>query len=416
MACIRKRRGKWVADWCDGGGVRHWTTFDTKREAEECLDRERQQSRQRTGCVAPASITVEAYSKRWLSLIQSVVKAGTYRRYEQLLKHHINSSIGGISVRHLHKGMIKDFLTRKLTETVKHENPHVPLERRKEVHLARNTVRNIHATLRAMLRSAVDDGVILGNPAEKIGRQLRLVTPKATRQEAIKAMTREQRQTFLSTACEHDRRCYELFFTLAGTGMRLGEALALQWTDLDLVGRKIRVERAFSDGVVNTPKSGHGRTVDLSKPLADTLKRLESDRKAESLKKGWREVPGWVFVSEVGTPLDGSNVRKAMIRILKNAKLPLHFTPHCLRHTYASLMLQQGKPVAYVQRQLGHASIQLTVDTYGKWLPMESKSAVDRLDSPITQSGSKMVANQSDESRKLWSWREESNLQPAVYK
>ena len=416
MACISKRRGKWVADWRDGGGHRHWKTFDTKREAEDCLDRERQQSRQRTGCVVPATITIEAYSTRWLGLIKSVVKTGTTKRYAQLLTLHINPSLGLIPIRQLHKGTIKDFLTRKLMETVKHHNPHVPEAKRKEVRLARNTVRNIHATLRALLRAAVDDGVILANPAEKFGRLLRLVTPKATRQETIKAMTRAQRHAFLSAALEHEPRYYPLFFTLAGTGMRLGEGLALQWIDLDVITRKIRVARAFSDGVVNTPKSGHGRTVDASTPLVEVLKRLEVDRKADTLKQGWRDVPAWIFVSEAGTPLDPSNVRKAMTRVLKKAKLPLHFTPHCLRHTYASLMLQQGEPVAYVQRQLGHASIQLTVDTYGKWLPMESQSAVDRLDGPIAESGSKMVANQGGDSRKLWSWREELNLQPAVYK
>jgi integrase len=63
-----------------------------------------------------------------------------------------------------------------------------------------------------------------------------------------------------------------------------------------------------------------------------------------------------------------------MREILKKASLPSHFTPHCLRHTYASLMLQQGESIVYVQRQLGHASIQLTVDTYGKWLPMGNKA------------------------------------------
>ena len=78
-----------------------------------------------------------------------------------------------------------------------------------------------------------------------------------------------------------------------------------------------------------------------------------------------------------------------MIRILKKANLPLHFTPHCLRHAYASVMLQQGESVAYVQRQLGHASIQLTVDTYGKWQPMESHAAVDRLDATIWESVAK---------------------------
>ena len=74
---------------------------------------------------------------------------------------------------------------------------------------------------------------------------------------------------------------------------------------------------------------------------------------------------------------------------LQAATLPLHFSPHCLRHTFASLLLQQGESPAYVQRQLGHASIQLTVDTYGKWLPMGNKAAVDRLDD---QNGSKVAA------------------------
>ena len=105
-----------------------------------------------------------------------------------------------------------------------------------------------------------------------------------------------------------------------------------------------------------------------------------------------------------------------MRRAFKVAGLPEHFTLHCLRHTYASLMLQQGESVNYVQRQLGHVSIQLTVDTYGEWLPMGNKAAVDRLDALPVASGSKMVAEEGREVSKLWSWREESNLQPAVYK
>jgi integrase len=84
-----------------------------------------------------------------------------------------------------------------------------------------------------MLRAAVDDGLLTNNPAEKLGRQLRLVTPKVTRQENIKAMTREQRQCFLAQAQQDCPRLYPLFATLAGTGMRLGEVVALQWSDVD---------------------------------------------------------------------------------------------------------------------------------------------------------------------------------------
>src|SRR5690349_8296861 len=60
----------------------------------------------------------------------------------------------------------------------------------------------------------------------------------------------------------------------------------------------------------------------------------------------------------------------------KKADLPPHFTPHCLRHTYASILLAEGKLSVYVRTQLGHASIALTVDTYGKWLPKGDKGAV----------------------------------------
>ena len=95
------------------------------------------------------------------------------------------------------------------------------------------------------------------------------------------------------------------------------------------------------------------------------------------------------FPTSGGRPFDGANLRREMKVILKKAMLPVHFTPHCLRCTYGSLMLQQGESIVYVQRQLGHASIQLTVDTYGKWLPMGNKGAVDRLDAEI---GSRTVA------------------------
>jgi hypothetical protein len=100
----------------------------------------------------------------------------------------------------------------------------------------------------------------------------------------------------------------------------------------------------------------------------------------------------WLFAPATGTLLDPARVQKVFKRVLKTAGLPLHFSPRCLRHTYASLLLQQGESPAYVQRQLGHASIRLTVDMYGKWLPTGNKAAVDGLDSA---SGSKVVAKQA---------------------
>jgi integrase len=379
MACIRKRRGKWVVDYRDGAGIRHWKTCETRREAEDFLSKKLPETRQWSKPAVDAGIRFEAYSQRWETMIAATVKPRTLASYKQLLKLHLLPTFRTVKLQHLQKGQIKAFLADKLAAD-----------------FSRNTVRLLHSTLRAMLRAAVDDGVLVSNPAEKLGRHLHLVTPKATRQEEIKAMSRSQRQLFLAHAQE-EARYAPLFHTMAGTGLRLGEALALQWNDLDLEGRKIRVARAFSAGALDTPKSGHGRTVDISQRLADALSRLQVQRKTEKLKRGWAEMPPWVVCTREGAPLDDSGVRKAMARVLTAAKLPPHFSPHCLRHTYASLMLQQGESVAYVQRQLGHASIQLTVDTYGKWLPLENQGAVDRLDG---ESGSKVVAKAAGEGTK----------------
>ena len=206
-------------------------------------------------------------------------------------------------------------------------------------------------------------------------------------------MTRDQLAAFLTAArnapTAYQRRHYPLFLLLARTGMRLGEGLALQWDDVHFAEKEIRVAHTLSGGRIEKPKSGHGRTVDMSEQLARVLLRLYVQRKTEALKRGWSTIPEWVFCTEAGTLPDDSRVRKVMRKTLKAAGLSMHFSPHCLRHTFASLLLQQGESPAYVQRQLGHASIQLTVDTYGKWLPMGNKAAVNQ---PDEESGSKTVA------------------------
>jgi integrase len=241
-----------------------------------------------------------------------------------------------------------------------------------------------------MPNAAVDDGALLANPADKLGRQLRLVTPARTHQENVKAFDREQRDRFLGAARQLEPRLFPLFVVLSQAGLRPGEGLALQWDDRDFEERDIRVARArTTTGELSTPKSGHGRTVDMSAELAAVLQRVLRDRKAEALRRGGRGVPPWVACTTSERMYDHAAAERALKRILKATGLPMHFTPHCMRHTFASLLLRQGESIEYVKRQLGHASIQLTVDTYGKWLPRGNKAAVDRLDDP---SGSKVVA------------------------
>jgi integrase len=115
-------------------------------------------------------------------------------------------------------------------------------------------------------------------------------------------------------------------------------------------------------------------------------KGLLTARKEETLRRGWGEVPTWVFCNADGSPLDGDNLRQrvfykvlAEYKVLAKAGLR-RIRLHDLRHTFASLLIQNGESLAYVKDQLGHSSIQVTVDTYGHLIPGANRAAVDRLD------------------------------------
>src|SRR6267143_3823846 len=139
MACIRKRRGQWVVDYRDGGGIRRWRTVGTKKAAEDFLAKTIPEVRQGKRALVPVTITVAAYADRWLRLIASTVKPRTLVSYASTLRLHLLPAFGAWRVQQLNKGAIKAMLADKLASG-----------------LSRNTLRIMHATLRAMLRAAVD--------------------------------------------------------------------------------------------------------------------------------------------------------------------------------------------------------------------------------------------------------------------
>ena len=145
------------------------------------------------------------------------------------------------------------------------------------------------------------------------------------------------------------------------------------------------VRHSFSIGKIETPKNGKSRRVDMWQQLTDTLRELQLQRKAETLRKGWGKVPEWVFIFEAGKPLILSHWRKGVFdRDLEKAKLR-KVRIHDLRHSYASMMIPAGESFSYVRDQLGHYSIKVTVDIYGHLAPEGNKEAVDRLDDNATR-------------------------------
>jgi integrase len=243
--------------------------------------------------------------------------------------------------------------------------------------LSPKTLENISRTVSSVLTQAVEDGLLPANPAQRLGRYYRNGDhPKAE----IHPLTRDEATVFLDGARHHAPGEYPLFLCALRTGMRLGELLGLQWGDIDFHGRFIEVRRNLVAGRVTSPKNGKTRRVDMSKQLTLALKALLTARKAEALRRGWGQVPDWVFCNEEGGPLDGDNLRhRVFYKLLAKVGLRrIRF--HDLRHTYASLLIAQGESLPYIRDQLGHSSIQVTVDTYGHLIPGANRQAVDKLD------------------------------------
>jgi len=250
--------------------------------------------------------------------------------------------------------------------------------------LARNTLRLAVSALRVVLNAAIEDGFISANPARKLGRLVKAEKP----QNEASALTVEEVNTFLETVKAHYPNRYTFFLTALRAGLREGELLALRWGDIqfgqdDDPNRYILVQRNYDRRSRRflTPKSKKPRRVDLGRELRQVLLELRDQRLLGAFSRGQTNIGDeLVFPSEVGTVLNMSNVvLRYFLPALERAGLRrVRF--HDLRHTFGSLLIQEGAPLTYVRDQMGHSSIKITVDTYGHLIPSANIAYMDRLD------------------------------------
>lgn len=317
------------------------------------------------GLLTHSGVTLEAYAAIWLEHIRHTRKPSTAEDYAKRLKQDIYPLLRTVDLRSITRERVKAVA---LAGFKKHQAP--------------KTVQNTIRVLSSLLSHAKEDGLIGENAALRPGK----ILPKISKRRNIHPLTREDLATFLTLAKEKAPRLYPLFLCAARTGLRQGELLALQWDDVNSSGRFLEVRRSITHGAMTTPKSGESRRVDLSRELAATLEAVQIDRHLEAITRGWKEPPAWIFCDEQGRLFHHNVVRKAFHALLKAAGVRrVRF--HDLRHTFASLLLQNGESPVYVKEQMGHSSIQVTVDLYGHLIPGGNQQAVDRLDTPVDKPG-----------------------------
>ncbi len=229
--------------------------------------------------------------------------------------------------------------------------------------------------LNACFEAAQAHGYIADNPVKRLPRAQR---PRPAKKEAAYFEDAELARLVVEVTPGVFRT---LILTALKTGIRQGELSALTWRDVDLADAVIRVRRSITDGHLGIPKNHERRDVDITRDLVDLL-------------GGWWGESDATADSELVFPGDGRDgflvsstiLKRELYPAMRRAGVPRQGptgalrTFHSLRHTYARIALEHGAELTWLQRQLGHSSLAVTVGIYGHWSREQRKVHAERME------------------------------------
>jgi integrase len=369
---LKKYKGKWYL-FIDYSGKRKAKCLGTDRKLAESIKRQVEAKLVLGdlgvfGTEEQKLPTFDEYANSWMKdYVRIECKTSTADGYEGVLRQYLRPRFAPNRLDHVTRDQIKSMINELVAKN-----------------LARNTIRNALCVIRGMFNQAIESGLLKSNPAARLGRFTR--TARNAAEKGV-SLTAEEVQSFLDAANEICPEYYPLFLTAFRAGLRRGELVALQMGDLnfgkdaDDLNRYIFVQHNYVHREHTSTKSKKARRVDMSKDLRRALIDLRDKRLFEAFMKGINDISDeLVFPSPDGGILDPDNLyHRYFLPVLAKAGIR-KIRLHDLRHTFGSLLIQAGASIVYVKEQMGHSSIQVTVDTYGHLIPGANTSFVDQLD------------------------------------
>lgn len=350
--------GKTKPQWVGG--------FDTEKSAKLARDK----ARVLLGTdnyVVPVKLSLGDYLITWINEVYpSQLKPTSLHDYKRIINAYLVPGLGSIKLQELRPSHIQAFYSDLLTTPNRAGKP-----------LSPSTVGKTGAVLRKALNYAVNtDGILFSNPAIKVP------TPKGKGSTPTPYSLAEL-MTFLETAKSH--RLFFYFRLSAFTGARLGELLALRWTDFDGTSIMINKSRSSAGNEVveqNSTKGGTNgqRRVSLDPETIELFKahkKRQLEEATKLIKFGAWHNTGYVFVREDGLPLDPKTPGHLFAKLYKRAGLR-HNRPHDLRHLHATELLRLGEPLHVVAQRLGHRDAMVTATIYAHVTDQQAETASGR--------------------------------------
>jgi len=366
MACIRKRRGRYVLDFCDQTGNRRWETMPegaTKKAAEDTLRARQDQIEKGVYRTRETTPAFEEVARAWLEHKRPNLRETTWSVYEGHVRNHFKA-LEGLKINRITTATVEKFITDKQNEGM---------------HLL--TLRKVLVALNQVMAYAVRHRYLDHNPVRDAER------PRGqgeVKQSKIRVLSPAEIKALVE--CVESPKYRTMFMVAIMSGVRQGELLGLKWSDVDWENRQIQIQRTFNNQRwFDTKSRTSNRRIDLGPATIAAL-------------KWWKSIcpentHGLIFPNGAGEPMNHNNlVTRHFFPALKAAGLPqIRF--HDLRHTYASLLIEQGENVKYIQAQLGHSSPTVTLNVYAHLMKPTNQESACKLEKTIfAESGSKMVA------------------------
>ena len=368
---IRKRKdGRWEGRYTAGHdpetgkqifkNVLGKTQAEVKEKLKKALEEAKKIDFTRTG-----KYTVEMWMEEWFENVCKIkVRASSHQTYRGYIDHHIAPYIGDIPLEKLStmdlQKLYRKLMTKGRVERIESE--------KQSKGLSAKTVRNINQVISSAMDFAVAQKIVSVNPCKAVA------LPKVEHKE-MQTIPAEHLEAFLREAKETG--VYEMYYIELATGLRRGELLGLKWQDIDWKNGIIKVRRQVArvDGeIVEAPlktKNSY-RAVTISQQAIEVLKTQKAKTNDE-----------YVFPSPNGGPISPDSVNNMLKRVLARAGIhKVRF--HDLRHTFATIALQNGVDIKTVSGMLGHFSAGFTLDTYAHVTTSAQKEAAETMGQVLT--------------------------------
>lgn len=355
-----------------GKRARSYKTFHKKKDAEKGLADMLYQFNHGT-FTSSRNMSVETLMNEWLCSKEISCKQTTLARYKEQVSWYILPKLRLYAIDSLDAGIIQNWVNDI------YKNP--PTTKNHSKPLSAKTVKNIFLNLKAALDYAVDRGLLSKNPCSHVN------LPAQQRKE-VEAFDHNEIKQVLH--CAQGTDLYFPIYLLINTGMRRGELLGLTWKDIHIDDPyqdayiEIVQTRLSASGkeIIDTPKSQSSkRKIFISENTRNEFLNYRTWCKTVLLKKGRiLKNNDLVIIRSDGTHDSPNNLTKRWNNFLKDNNIR-HLKLHGLRHTCATMLLENNVDIKTISNRLGHADTTLVLTTYGHSLDRMGKAAADTMDS-----------------------------------